>query len=70
MRNECIIIWHTCSMSGTTGMVVPCPSFQSSKTENDDEPTMEHVYDVLHDPVSRHVIVPVPALRVYPVSHD
>ena len=38
--------------------------------EKDDEPTIVHVKEVLHNPVSRHVIVPVPVLRLYPLSHD
>ena len=40
------------------------------KMKTDGLPTIVHVYDVLQDPVSRHVIVPVPVLRLYPMSHD
>ena len=36
----------------------------------DNEPTIVHVYDVLHDPLASHVIEPSPVLRLYPVLHD
>ena len=41
-----------------------------NKINYNDEPTIEHVKDALHDPVSRHVIVPEPGLRLYPASQD